>query len=242
MGFKIIGRKNGKKTVSDNPDDDATKVTSALKFLVEAEPGAASRGSTIRFLWDPKTGNTLCWIQGDISEASNPSKKAKKDKVESNKVTVKNLVLVECWGEEYNKKLPKTMTIELNRKQTWALGTEATLDAKGENEAVQVDMESIPKVIQLGDNDAEEALEEKGATGGVPTSELNSSSENQNKQLTESTENSSTDDSSEDESTNNMDKAGKARIQRNKNISEWVTDRTIDDILHLKPIKAVVMR
>ena len=29
MGFKIIGKKNGKKTVSDNPDDEATKVTSA---------------------------------------------------------------------------------------------------------------------------------------------------------------------------------------------------------------------
>ena len=75
MGFKIIRRKNGKKTVSDNPDDDATKVTSALKFLVEAEPGAASRGSTIRFLWDPKTGDTFCWIQGDVSEASISNKK-----------------------------------------------------------------------------------------------------------------------------------------------------------------------
>ena len=52
---------------------------------------------------------------------------------------MKNLVLVECWGEEYNKKLPKTMTIELKRKQKWALGTEATLDTKEENEAVQVD-------------------------------------------------------------------------------------------------------
>ena len=76
MGFKIIGRKNGKKTVSDNPDDDATKVTSALKFLVEPEPSAASRGSTIRFMWDPKTGNSLCWIQCEVSDASNPSKKA----------------------------------------------------------------------------------------------------------------------------------------------------------------------
>ena len=45
MGFKIIGRKNGKKTVSDNPDNDATKVTSALKFLIEAEPSAAVKVS-----------------------------------------------------------------------------------------------------------------------------------------------------------------------------------------------------
>ena len=60
MGFKIIGRKNGKKTVSDNPDNDATKVTNALKFLVEPEPSAAIKGSTIRFMWDPKTGNSCC--------------------------------------------------------------------------------------------------------------------------------------------------------------------------------------
>ena len=158
MGFKIIGRKKRKKAVSDNPDDDATKVTSALKFLVEPEPSAASKGSTIRFIWDPKTGDSLCWIQGEISEVSNSGKKAKKDKAESKNVTVKNLVLVECWGEEYNKKLPKTMTIELDRKQTWALGTEATLDTKGENEAVKVDMDSIPKVIELGDVDTEETL------------------------------------------------------------------------------------
>ena len=232
MGFKIIGRKNGKKTVSDNPNNEATKVTSALKFLIEPEPSAAIKGSTIRFMWNPQTGNSLCWIQGEVSDASNPSKKAKKDKGESNKVTVKNLVMADCWGEEYNKKLPKTMTIELNRKQTWALGTEATLDTKGENEAFEVDMDAFPKVLGLSDDDTEETLEEKGATGGVPTSDLNDNSKSQNKQLTESTENSSTDDSSDDESTNDMDEAGKARVQRNKNISEWVTDRAVNDILH----------
>ena len=230
MGFKIIGKKDGKRTVSDNPDNEDTKVTSAVKFLLEADPGAVSKGTTIRFLWDPKTGDTFCWIQGDVSEASNSNKKAKKDKVESNKVTVKNLVLVECWGEEYTKKLPKTMTIELNRQQTWALGTEATLDTEEENEAVQIDMNSIPTVIKLGDSDAEEALEEKGAAGGIPTLELKNS--NVTQKPTESTENSSTDDSSGDESANSIDEAGKARIQRNKYINEWLTDKTIDDILH----------
>ena len=54
MGFKIIGRKNGKKTVSDNPENDATKVTNALEFLTEAEPSAAIKGSTVRFMWNPR--------------------------------------------------------------------------------------------------------------------------------------------------------------------------------------------
>ena len=59
MGFKIIGKKDGKRTVSDNPDNEDTRVTSALKFLLEADPGAVSKGTTIRFLWDPKTGDTF---------------------------------------------------------------------------------------------------------------------------------------------------------------------------------------
>ena len=81
MGFKIIGKKDGKRTVSDNPDNEDTRVTSALKFLLEADPGAVSKGTTIRFLWDPKTGDTFCWIQGDVSKASISNKKTRKIKL-----------------------------------------------------------------------------------------------------------------------------------------------------------------
>ena len=80
MGFKVIGRKNGKKTVSDNPENDATKVTKALEFLTVAEPSAATTGSTVRFMWNPQTGTSLCWIQGEVVKTVNPHKKAKKEK------------------------------------------------------------------------------------------------------------------------------------------------------------------
>ena len=100
MGFKVIGRKNGKKTVSDNPENDATKVTKALEFLTVAEPSAATTGSTVRFMWNPQTGTSLCWIQGEVVKTVNPHKKAKKEKWETNRVTVKNLVIADCWGEE----------------------------------------------------------------------------------------------------------------------------------------------
>ena len=205
MGFKIFGNKNGKRTVSDNPDNEDAKVTNAAKVLPEADPGAVSEGTTIRFLWDPKTGGTFCWIQGEVSEASISTKKTKKDKIISNKVTLKNLVMVECYGEEYTKSLPETMAIELNRQQTWALGPEATLGTEEENEVVQVDMDSIPKVIVLGNSDAAEALDDKGAAGGIPTFELRNNSASQ--KLTENAGNSSTDDSSGDESANGTDEA-----------------------------------
>ena len=42
MGFKIIGRKNGKKTVIDNSENDVTKITKVLEFLTEAEPSTAT--------------------------------------------------------------------------------------------------------------------------------------------------------------------------------------------------------
>ena len=38
MGFKILGRRNGKKTVSDNSKNDVIKVTKMLEFLTEVEP------------------------------------------------------------------------------------------------------------------------------------------------------------------------------------------------------------
>ena len=168
MGFKVFGKKDGKRTVSDNPDNEDAKVTHAAKVLPEVDPGTVSTGTIIRFLWDPKTGNTFCWIQGEVSKASVSTKKTKKEKIVSNKVTLTNLVMVECYGEEYTKSLPETMEIELNRQQTWALGPEATLGTEEENEVVQVDMDSIPTVIKLGDSDAVEALEEKGSAGGIP--------------------------------------------------------------------------
>ena len=231
MGFKVIGRKNGKKTVSDNPENDATKVTKALEFLTVAEPSAATEGSTVRFMWNPQTGTSLCWIQGEVVKAVNPNKKTKKDKDETNRVTVKNLVIADCWGEEYNKKLPKTMTVDLNRRQTWALGTEVTLDTKGENEVFEVDMDQIPKVIEYCDDDTEDTQEEKGATGGVPVMNLSDNKRNQNTQIIESVKNSPTDETSDDESLCDEEEVGEARRLRNLNINEWLTDVKVNDIL-----------
>ena len=113
MGFKIFGKKDGKRTVSDKPENGDTKVTEAAKILPDDDPEAVKEGTIIRFLWNPETGNTYCWIQGEVSSTSVSHKKIKKGKITTNKVTLKDLVLVECYGEEYNEKLPETIKIEL---------------------------------------------------------------------------------------------------------------------------------
>ena len=60
MDFKILGKRNGKKTVSDNAGNDVIKVTKMLEFLTEVEPKSAVIGSIVRFMWNPGTGTTLC--------------------------------------------------------------------------------------------------------------------------------------------------------------------------------------
>ena len=156
MGFKIIGRKNGKKTVSDNSEKDVTKITKVLEFLTEAEPSTAIIGSLVRFMWNPGTGTSLCWVQGEVEKRVDPYKKSRKEKWDTNRVVVKNLEIANCWGEEYTQKLPKTMVVDLSRKQTWALGTEVTLETNGESEAFEVDMDKIPKIVECFDDDTTE--------------------------------------------------------------------------------------
>ena len=61
MPFKLLGKKNGKRTVSDDikVTNDTVKVTKVLKFLPEVEPKKATIRSIVRFLWNPGNGTTL---------------------------------------------------------------------------------------------------------------------------------------------------------------------------------------
>merc|ERR1712102_230842 len=119
-------------------------------------------------MWIPETANTYCWIQGEVSNTSVSEEKSKKGTIKTNKVTIENLVLVECFGEEYGDELPGRIKIVLNPRQTWAMGPEATLSTEEEDEAVQIDIDSIPRVIPWDNDDVADETEVKGAAGGVP--------------------------------------------------------------------------
>ena len=231
MGFKIIGRKDGKKTVSDNSENDVTKITKVLEFLTEAEPSTAIIGSLVRFMWNPGTGTSLCWVQGEVEKRVDPYKKSRKEKWDTNRVVVKNLEIANCWGEEYTQKLPKTMIVDLSRKQTWALGTEVTLDTNGESEAFEVDMDKIPKIVECFDDDTTDIQEEKGAAGGIPIMGISDNGKNQETNDTEYSKVSSADDTSDDESLIDEDEDGQARRLRTMNINEWLTNEKVQDIL-----------
>ena len=50
MAFKILGQKNGKKTVSDNKSNDTIKVTKVLEVLNDVEPKKATIGAILEAL------------------------------------------------------------------------------------------------------------------------------------------------------------------------------------------------
>ena len=197
MGFKIFSKKNGKRTVNDKPENGDTKVTEASDMLPNTDPEAAKKGTTIRVLWTPKTANTYCWIQGEVTKTSVSEAKNKKGTIKTNKVTIENLILVECFGDEYCDDLPPKIQIELSPKQNWALGPEATLSTGEENEAIRIDTDAIPKEIQWNNDDLEDETEEKGAAGGVPVLQKNSSNQCNQEDFLDSEDESADDETDE---------------------------------------------
>ena len=81
MGFKIFGKKDGKRTVSDNPESGDAKVTEAAKVLPEVDPGTVSKGTIIRFLWDPKTGIPFVGFKVKSVKHPFPQKRLRKRKL-----------------------------------------------------------------------------------------------------------------------------------------------------------------
>ena len=70
MAFKILSKKNGKRTISDDKGNDTIKVTKVLQFLTEVDPKKATIGTIVQFMWNPGNGTTLCWLQGEIDKKS----------------------------------------------------------------------------------------------------------------------------------------------------------------------------
>ena len=229
MGFKIFGKKNGKRIVSDKPENGDMKVTEATKILPNGDPEAVKKGTIIRVIWIPEAANTYCWIQGVVSKTSVSEEKSKKGTFKTNKVTIEDLVLVECFGEEYSDELPQKIKVVLNPKETWAMGPEATLSTEEENEVVQIDIDSIPRVIPWDSDDVVDEAEVKGAAGGMPVVQQN----NNSVKIT-SLEDlfGSDDESSDDEAVRIVKEEKEARKLREEYKREDVFGEDVDDIIH----------
>ena len=122
--------------------------------------------------------NFLNSTQGKVDERVDPYKKAQGVNWKTNKVKVTDLKVATYWGDDCPKTLPKTMVVNLSRKNAWALGAEVTLDTKGEDEGLEVELSDIPAVSKDFDDDETETREEKGAAGGIEIREANGNENN----------------------------------------------------------------
>ena len=61
------------------------------------------------------------------------------------------------------------MTVDLSRKGILVLGAKVTLDANGENEGFEANMDRIPKIVEYCDDDTEDMLGEKLLQEVLPT-------------------------------------------------------------------------
>ena len=116
MPFKILSKKNGKRTISEDKGNDTIKVTKVLQFLPEADPKKATIKSILRFLWNPGNGTTLCWLQGEIAGRVDKYNYSQERQWKTNKVKVKDFKVVNYWGNDCPETLPETLVVNLTEK------------------------------------------------------------------------------------------------------------------------------
>merc|ERR1711872_479632 len=117
--------------------------------------------------------------------------------------------------------------IEINPKQNWALGPEATLITGEENEAIQIDTDAIPREIPWNNDDLEDETEVNGAAGGVPVLQKNSSNQDDQEGLLESE-----DESSEDETVKLLIEEKEARTLRERYSWEEMSQKKSRDLIN----------
>ena len=156
-------------TVSDNSENDVIKDTTTLEFLTKAKPRAATIGSLVRFMWNPGTGTSLCWVQGKICKRIDSFKKSRKEIWDSNRVVIQNLVIIDRWGEERIEKLPKSMIVDLQQSKFWAQGTEVTLGKIGTEGTLGIDTNKTTNIIKCYDPDTDYFQIKKAARNTVDT-------------------------------------------------------------------------
>ena len=113
MIFKILSKKNGKRTISDDKSNDTIKVTKVLQFLTNTEPKEAKIGAIVHFMWNPGNGTTLCWVQGEIDKRVDKYSDSREKKWKTNRVRVKNLKVANYWGDDCPETLPETLVVNL---------------------------------------------------------------------------------------------------------------------------------
>ena len=163
--MKILSRKDGKGTISDDKENEKVKVTKVLEFVPARKPEQAKIGEVIRFMHNPGNGLSAYWLQGTIEKRVDKYNVAKESGFTKNCFKVKNLAVINHWGDQGP--LPETLTVNLSKNTAWSLGTEVELRTTEEDEAITFEQSDVCGTIDDDDETAGNKLvkdDENGAS------------------------------------------------------------------------------
>ena len=132
--MKILSRKDGKGTISDEKENEKVKVTKVLEFVPARKPEQAKIGEVIRFMHNLGNGLSAYWLQGTVERRVDKYNAAKESGYTKNRFKVKGLSIINHWGDQGP--LPETLTVNLSKNTALLLGTEVELRTTEENEAI----------------------------------------------------------------------------------------------------------
>ena len=92
--MKILSRKDGKGTISDDKENEKVKVTKVLEFVPARKPEQAKLGEVIRFMHNPGNGLSAYWLQGTIEKRVDKYSVAKESGFTKSRFKVNNLAVI----------------------------------------------------------------------------------------------------------------------------------------------------
>ena len=95
---------------------------------------------------NPGNGLSAYWLQGTIDERVDKYNTAIKSAFTKNRFRVKNLSIINYWGDQGP--LPETLTVNLSRNTAWSLGTEVELQTSEKDDEFNDSTQS--RVFKIG--------------------------------------------------------------------------------------------
>ena len=111
--MRILSRKDGKGTISDNKDNERIKLTKVLEFVPARKPEQAKVGELVRFMHNPGNGHSAYWMQGKLDKRVDKYEVARQSGFKRNRFKVKELAVINHWGELGD--IPETLTVNLSK-------------------------------------------------------------------------------------------------------------------------------
>ena len=66
--MRVLSRKDGKGTVSDDMKNGKVRLAKLLEFIPARKPEQAKIGEVVRFMYNPGNGCSAYWMQGELEK------------------------------------------------------------------------------------------------------------------------------------------------------------------------------